>query len=114
MDITIYKRGKNGKKIGEKIATKSVNIKFKDRSVNIEKQIFIGRSDSNDIAIKDDPLISRKHATIEKIKDVYYISDLGSTNGTYVNKNPVQKDQKMRLKAGDVIKVGKTELVLCE
>jgi len=109
MDKTLYKRDKDGKKIEKEMLTKIAHLKFKNRSVKINKKIFIGRNDTNDIAIKDDPLVSRKHALIEKIKNFYYVSDMESTNGTYVNNNPIIKNQKIKLNNGDIIRIGKTE-----
>ncbi|HBE04480.1 MAG: hypothetical protein A2096_08625 [Spirochaetes bacterium GWF1_41_5] len=109
-DKTVYKRGDTGKKISEKAETRSAKLKFKDRSIDINRKIYIGRDESNDIPCKDDPLVSRKHALIEKISDIYYISDLGSTNGTYVNNQPAPKGKKIKLRAGDTIRVGKLEL----
>src|SRR5690349_6706444 len=45
----------------------------------------IGRSTSNDVVI-DDGLVSRRHALIHKQDDAeYWIIDLGSGNGTYLN-----------------------------
>ena len=112
MDKTIYKRGKDGKKVEEELKSRVARLKFKNRSVDINKKIYIGRSETNDIVVKDDPLASRKHALIEKIKENYYISDLGSTNGTYLNNNPIVKNKMIKLESGDVIKVGKTEFVI--
>ncbi len=110
MDITLYKRGKDGKKIHDETKTREVRVTFRDRDVDIEKNIYIGRGESNAICIKDDPLVSRKHALIEYVKGKYYISDLDSTNGTYVNNHPVKKDEKIELFPGDIIRIGKTEL----
>ncbi len=111
MDNTIYKRGADGKKVHKEMKTKSLKIKFKDEDIETEKSIYIGRNESYGIVVKDDPLVSRKHALIEKIKESYVIKDCGSTNGTYVNNNPVPPDG-TELCAGDVIRVGKTELKL--
>ncbi len=110
MDITVYKRGKDGKKIHEGAKTKAIQIRFKERDIDIKKCIYIGRNDTNAISIKDDPLVSRKHACIEHINGNYLLSDLGSTNGTYLNNHPVSKNQKAALKPGDVIRIGKTEI----
>lgn len=44
----------------------------------------IGRADA-DLTIANDPGISRNHATIEFVLGAYFISDAGSSNGTYVN-----------------------------
>lgn len=110
MDITLYKRAKDGKKINAETKTKSVRLKFKERNIDLEKSIYIGRNKTCAVSIKNDPLISRKHALIEHIKGKYYLSDLGSMNGTYVNNHPVKKNEKIELSPGDVIKVGKTKL----
>ena len=111
MDSTIYKRGEGGKKVISEKKTKAINVKFKDRNVEIEKRIYIGRSATNKIRIQDDPLVSRRHAVIEKTGEDYIIKDLGSTNGTYLNNNPVPAQGKA-LKPGDEIRVGKTKLRL--
>jgi len=49
---------------------------------------MIGRSDEQDLIISD-PSISRRHSMIVKRVGGFYISDLGSTNNTKVNKNIV-------------------------
>ena len=114
MDETVYKRGNAGKKIEKEIGTRVASLKFKERSVSINKKIYIGRSETNDIGLKGDPLVSRKHALIEKIDDDYYISDLESTNGTSVNNNPVIGTKKVKLDTGDIIKIGKTKFKIVE
>lgn len=112
MDITVYKRAKDGKKIHDELKTKAIQIRFKQRSVDVKKNIFIGRNQTNAISIKDDPLVSRKHALIEHVGGSYYITDLGSTNGTYLNNQPVPSNQRLELKSGDIIRIGKTELIV--
>lgn len=109
-DETIYKRGDKGKKIAKQMQTRHAKIRFKDRAIDIKRMISIGRDPKSDIVIKDDPLVSRRHALIERDETVYYITDKGSTNGTYINNNPIPKCEKVRLKKGDVIQVGKTKL----
>lgn len=49
-----------------------------------KKKINIGRHRSNDISI-DDPMISRVHAEIIRQGRLYYIRDLSSKNGTYID-----------------------------
>jgi pSer/pThr/pTyr-binding forkhead associated (FHA) protein len=110
MDITVYKRGKDGKKIHDEVKTKAIQIRFKERNIDLKKCIYIGRNETSAISIKDDPLVSRKHALIEHINGAYQLSDQNSTNGTYLNNQPVPKGQKLTLKPGDVIRVGKTEI----
>jgi len=46
--------------------------------------VMIGRTPLNDIVI-DNPVVSAQHAMLQKIGDTYWLKDLNSTNGTYVN-----------------------------
>lgn len=109
-DETIYKRDEKGKAVSKKLKTISKRIRFKDRSININRTITIGRDEQNDIVIKDDPLVSRKHAFIEKKGEDYYILDKDSTNGSYLNNNPIPKGKRLKITSGDIIIVGKTRL----
>lgn len=109
---TIFKRSDKGKKIETKKPNAWGKLKFNKKSMEIIRKIEIGRDENCDISFKDDDLISRKHAIVEIIQDVLYIRDLGSTNGTYVNKKPLMKNQKFRLSKGDTIAIGKQRLKL--
>ncbi|HEY0193604.1 MAG TPA: FHA domain-containing protein [Kofleriaceae bacterium] len=55
-----------------------------------------------------DPGVSRKHAIIRRVNGTYELSDLGSTNGIYVNGHKVPKKT---LEPGDIVRVGNTEAV---
>lgn len=55
-----------------------------------------------------DEMVSKKHAQIDVLSEnCFYIKDLASTNGTYVNGKKVSYQ---KLSEGDIIKVGKTFL----
>jgi len=108
-DTTIFKRGTTGKKLAKQFPNKKVKLKFKNKSVVVTKNILIGRDKECRIPLTDDPLVSRRHALIEKKDDNYYIHDLDSTNGTYLNGNPVKKGTKKKINSGDIIKIGKYE-----
>jgi pSer/pThr/pTyr-binding forkhead associated (FHA) protein len=109
-DETVYKRGEKGREVAKNLKTTVARIKFKDRNIAISRMISIGRDVTNDIVIREDPLVSRKHALIEKEGSNYYVMDKGSTNGTYVNNNPIGSCERVRIQSGDVIMVGKTKL----
>jgi diguanylate cyclase (GGDEF)-like protein len=66
----------------------------------------IGRSSSNDLFI-DQESISRHHARISFDGASYWIADLGSTNGTYVNDELVREQ---RLRDGDQVRIGRSIL----
>jgi pSer/pThr/pTyr-binding forkhead associated (FHA) protein len=62
---------------------------------------------------QDDPeaKVSRRHARIQFLNNQYLIEDLGSTNGTFVNRGPrLTPGAKQPLNNGDEIIVGKTFL----
>ncbi len=65
--------------------------------------VTIGRSGSCDIVIED-PGVSRRHAEIARDGGRFYVTDLGSTNGTYVNGRKVSRQL---LADGDLVSFGK-------
>lgn len=71
-----------------------------------KERMTIGRKSRNDIQI-DNPAISGDHAAIVTILKDSFLEDLGSTNGTLVNGQPVTKHF---LRNNDVIEVGKYRL----
>lgn len=75
-------------------------------------RVTIGRATSKanwDIALQD-PSVSRPHAQLELVNNVWTISDLGSANGTMVNGTAITEKGRM-LRDGDLIALG-TTLVL--
>jgi ribosomal protein L40E len=56
-------------------------------------------------------IVSRIHADIRVEGDAYFIEDVGSSNGTYINRRPLQPGDRHRLRAGDRIALGKGDLV---
>ena len=71
-------------------------------------QLTIGRGRQNDIALPNDDYISARHARFEPRQDGVWVQDLGSTNGTYLNGARLERPR--RLTAGDVVRVGDTDL----
>ena len=59
----------------------------------------------------DSEVVSRVHADIRVEGDVYYIEDVGSSNGTYINHAPLVQGNRHRLRAGDRVALGKGDLV---
>lgn len=86
--------------------TISQDLKIKSEFEITSNTTTIGRHDNNDICI-DNLSISGHHAQILKVDDKYYIEDLNSSNGTYVNGNLIKKHQ---LSNGNEIRIGKYEL----
>ena len=67
----------------------------------------IGRSPDNDIFL-DDVTVSRKHAVVLQSGGELRIEDLGSLNGTFVNRRRI--DSATRLESGDEVQIGKYRL----
>ena len=78
--------------------------------VKTDSSILVGRSPDADINISYDNFCSRKHAVVYRENDGFFIEDLGSTNGTFVNGGKVIK--KVNLSDGDIIEFGGTRIVL--
>lgn len=64
--------------------------------------VMIGRSRESTVKLNF-PSVSRKHARIFFERDIYWIEDLKSSNGTFVNQKQVRK---ARVNIGDVLKCG--------
>ncbi|MEN9259173.1 MAG: FHA domain-containing protein [Gloeomargarita sp. SRBZ-1_bins_9] len=71
--------------------------------------LTIGRDPRNDLVIAH-PTVSRFHARVERHDGSFVLTDLGSTNGTFVNGKPVT--QPYVLRARDTIRIGSHLLVL--
>lgn len=85
----------------------SLSYKVRDHYV-IDEKITLGRDKDNDIFLKD-PFISKKHMIIAKDEGNYFLEDLNSANGTFINQEKVE--DVVPLKNGDVIEVGNIEFL---
>ena len=76
-------------------------------SFALDSTFTIGRSPQADLQI-DDAFASGRHARIYERDGGFFVDDLGSTNGTYLNGKRVRGEQ--RLRNDDRIQIGDTEL----
>ncbi|MHB8288858.1 MAG: FHA domain-containing protein [Acidimicrobiales bacterium] len=67
----------------------------------------IGRHPDSDIFL-DDITVSRRHAEIRHEEGSYRVRDVGSLNGTYLNRERIEE---VTLSSGDVLQIGKFKLV---
>jgi FHA domain-containing protein/zinc ribbon protein len=74
------------------------------------ERMTIGRSPDADVFL-DDVTVSRNHALLVRRREGLYIDDLGSLNGTYVNRRRIESH---KLKSGDELQVGKYKLTYLE
>jgi PAS domain S-box-containing protein len=83
-----------------------INGPMSGLTFDIEDEVTtIGRSSDNSIDIKD-LSISRNHARITSRGERYFIEDLNSQNGTWINGHPMNPGYQIELKEGDFISIG--------
>jgi len=75
--------------------------------IGVERDdITIGRDNDNQIVLKGEG-VSRHHARIQRtMQGNYTITDLGSTNGTYLNKNRLEEEIPVSWQIGDIVQIG--------
>jgi ABC-type multidrug transport system ATPase subunit len=69
--------------------------------------LLIGRLENCDIVL-DSPEVSRRHAMVRQLGDAYSIEDLDSSNGTYLNDEPIKT---AHLQEGDLIQISNFRLL---
>ncbi len=70
--------------------------------------VSLGRNPASDVFL-DDVTVSRRHAEVRRQPDGLYVFDLGSLNGTYLNRDRVEQT---KLAFGDELQIGKFKLVI--
>jgi len=89
-----------------------VQLQYKDRVISRHRveaggSLTIGRHPESDVVI-DNAAVSGKHAKIDGLEGGYFITDLKSTNGTFLNSMMITTSQ---LKHGDSIVIGRHRLL---
>lgn len=90
----------------------SLNFKMLEHYV-LKSNMTLGRSSKNDIVIKD-KFVSKKHLEIVEKNSSFYIRDLNSANGTYLNGEKVEPQVPILLQNGDRIGVGFIQFIFVE
>ena len=112
---TIDNKGLMIDSVSKSIALKGINTPI-DINILIDKDRYlIGSSrEYADGVITFNKAISRRHCMILKEMNDYYIVDIGSANGTYLNGVRINKNIKMKIKNGDIIKIANSEFRIIE
>lgn len=83
----------------------------KGRSFQLKDgSIYVGRSPNNSIQMND-RAISRRHLKIRKREDRFFVKDLRTRNGSYVNGTQIKSDTEIEISEGDPIVIGMS--VIC-
>ena len=89
----------------------TIELKFNNavlKTIETDKEVItVGRNVKNDIQI-DNLSVSKQHARIVKHQGKYFVEDMKSTNGTYLNEKKITKE---KLANNDIITIGKHTLL---
>ncbi len=92
-----------------KLLNRKDTLPFKVKEVyTLDKEASIGRGNQNEIVIRD-PYISKAHAKIVLDESEYFLEDLNSANGTFLNGTRIF--DAVKLSNGDRIKLGQIEFI---
>jgi pSer/pThr/pTyr-binding forkhead associated (FHA) protein len=86
----------------------ALELEAEERYV-LQDDMTIGRDSDNNIAINDS-FLSGRHVMFMRQDRSYFIKDLDSTNGTFVNSEKLD-DTPVQLKDGDKIQIGQLDLL---
>ena len=77
------------------------------------ERISVGRARNNDVVLRHES-VSKFHAWLRRDdNDVFYVADAGSRNGSFVNGEAIEGGAPVALTAGDALRFGNVEAVLC-
>ena len=80
------------------------------RVIGLAAEMTLGRAEGCNVSIPDDTFASQIHARIFSRDGQTWVEDLGSTNGTFVNRNKVTTATAVR--RGDLVQIGNTVMEL--
>ena len=111
-DIRVMYRKKTGQFVGAYL--KLINLRHEltflvEESYEVSDNEIIGRGKKCSIVIGD-KYLSVQNSRIFKLSEKYYLEDLGSTNGTYLNGNRLG-DRAVELFDGDKISLGRSNFL---
>jgi predicted component of type VI protein secretion system len=89
----------------------AIEIESAQRSSRVElgsNRVTVGKAPENDIAL-DDPSVSHLHAVLEHFSAGWCVTDLGSSNGTWLNGERIWSSRRVR--HDDEIRIGETRLL---
>ena len=111
----VKKHGKQTRRVAPRKGTGQLALRIllppelKGRTYPLTQEITLGRAAGCQVTI-DDTYASQLHARVFQRDGTVYVEDLGSTNGTYLNRSKVSGP--MVLQRGDKLQIGNTVLEL--
>jgi len=80
---------------------------MKGKTFSLDGELLIGRGEKCQVVLQD-PYASQVHARLFRRGDQVMVEDMGSTNGTYLNRQKLTSPTEVQ--RGDRVKIGKTVL----
>ena len=91
----------------------SVQIEI-DKAMDLETHkdsVLVGRASNNDLVIPHDS-VSRTHCCIDYRKGIFYVTDLGSSNGTFIDGEKLNPNEKKAFLSSSQLTIGRLECEL--
>jgi hypothetical protein len=85
-------------------------VERRGRTYELGDELTVGRAGGCQVSLEGDSYVSQLHARVFRRDGQFYVEDLGSTNGTYVNRRKVTAP--IAIRKGDRLQVGKTVMEL--
>jgi len=113
---TSYKNTKQTDKIYDDVNNKTtiearqkqLNLSFDNINISIHHNDIIGRSGKFSKYFQNFNKVSREHVKFYFDENSWYVEDLKSTNGTYINKEKMPSETKVQLHHADILKLSTT------
>lgn len=99
--------GKSGVTLAESVPTQTLILQTGDRQHIFHTAFTAGRQGT---LVIDDEFASGHHARFHHAHELWYVEDLGSTNGTWLNGRRIGAAQ--RLEKGDKVRIGHTTMIV--
>ena len=80
------------------------------RTYELGDELTVGRAGGCQVTLEGDNYVSQLHARVFRRDGQFYVEDLGSTNGTYLNRKKVTAP--IAIRKGDRLQIGKTVMEL--
>ncbi|WP_456465293.1 FHA domain-containing protein [Persephonella sp.] len=89
--------------VQEEEKKETLNLLINGKEITVKNGDVIGRQATGSAIFKDFPTVSRKHARITNENGDWFIEDLNSTNGTYINGERIKPFEQRKIKKGDKV-----------
>lgn len=100
------------KDMNEMIILKSKSLISRESIIINKKEFIIGKNDVEVDGVINQKMVSRKHCTITYSRNSFYVTDLKSLNGTFLNGIQLKPGEKEKIKIGDILRIADIEYII--